>query len=255
MVRREEEKRPVRIGRRYHPVRAEKALALRVNESASLGRCWRNIKVGCCFLEIYEAYISRDLPWRRVHLFFVVCSNDQERHSVSTTYRHRFRLELLAVMQEARSSGHARNSRHRGSKGGGHASSFATNDHCRSPVAGSSSSRPKNSDPLRTSNPQSERTSVHFLRPSAGSPPGSAATEPRARESDPRRISAESPDEGKAPEKASSEQRAKGVTVEEFSEALRRCPEMLEAFGSQLAARLRHKHRPIWMAPFSRKGG
>jgi len=45
------------------------------------------------------------------------------------------------------------------------------------------------------------------------------------------------------------------VTADEFSEALVRCPEMLEAFGTQLAARLRHRHRPIWMAPFLRKQG
>ena len=50
-------------------------------------------------------------------------------------------------------------------------------------------------------------------------------------------------------------QREGGVTVEEFSEALVRCPEMLEVFGTQLAARLRHRHRPAWMAPILRKGG
>lgn len=56
-------------------------------------------------------------------------------------------------------------------------------------------------------------------------------------------------------EAAVPQQREGGVTVEEFSEALVRCPEMLEVFGNQLAARLRHRHRPAWMAPILRKGG
>ena len=45
-----------------------------------------------------------------------------------------------------------------------------------------------------------------------------------------------------------------GASVEDFSEALVRCPEILEAFGEQLKERLWHRHRPAWMAPILRTG-
>ena len=49
-------------------------------------------------------------------MFTLVCSNQQERHAVTTTYRHRFRLELQAVMQERRDPNRFK---FRGSRGGG----------------------------------------------------------------------------------------------------------------------------------------
>lgn len=145
-------------------------------------------------------------------MFSLVCSNDQERHSVATTYRHRFRLELRAVIQEVRNPGHGKDIRSPGGGGSGHASS--------------------NID---------------------GRPP-SPEMEISAGESDPRQKSFASRVRTEAVAKGALGEGDRGLTAKEFSEALMRCPEMLEAFGSQLVARFRHRHRPIWMAPFSRKG-
>lgn len=148
-------------------------------------------------------------------MFTLVCSNDQERHAVTTTYRHRFRLELRAVMRERRSSVRfrANNQHHANSSGNG--SPEAEDSTWPSPKRGSASSEEPSSPPqLRHAGEAQSVSSVGG------------------------RLDAE-----------------KVVTAEEFSEALVRCPEMLEAFESQLAARFRHRHRPIWMAPFLRKGG
>lgn len=166
-------------------------------------------------------------------VFTLVCSNDQERHAVTTTYRHRFRLELRAVMQERRSLVRLRtNDQHHG--GGRSGSPEAVDSSCLPPRRGSPSSKQSNS-------PLQQR---HAGGTQSASPVGDR---PEWEEEAKRREEANG--------RGSPEDRERGVTAEEFSEALVRCPEMLEAFGSQLAAMFRHRHRPIWMAPFLRKAG
>ncbi|CAM9635157.1 unnamed protein product, partial [Hapterophycus canaliculatus] len=178
-------------------------------------------------------------------LFSLVCSNDQERHSVATTYRHRFRLELRAVMQEVRNPGGGKNTRDVGGRSGSHASSPSRK--C-SPCG-------RKDGALQRPNTSYDSETLGLRGSPIDGRPTSTATETQAGESDPRQGSCESKGGREAMAKGASGEGDMGVTVEEFAEALMRCPEMLEAFGSQLVARFRHRHRPIWMAPFSRKGG
>eukprot|EP00752_Nemacystus_decipiens_P011276 g10020.t3 len=168
-------------------------------------------------------------------MFTLVCSNDQERHAVTTTYRHRFRLELRAVMRERRSPVRSRagSQHHHAESGGG--SPGAEDAGCPPPRRGSASSKAPSGSPPRLRDAGEAHDVWHVdSRPESGEAKHRGEVCGRG-----------SPDDG-------GEQ---GVTAEEFSEALVRCPEMLEAFGSQLAARFRHRHRPVWMAPFLRKGG
>lgn len=190
-------------------------------------------------------------------MFTLVCSNQQERHAVTTTYRHRFRLELQAVMQERRNPNRFK---FRGSRGDGEPppslpAGTAAETAPGGAGEGESSSRPE-CTPSSISKPD-----MNSRREGDASPAGQLAETVIDR-------SAVAIDSAAATQKqppvvvvvgAGAEavvpQREGGVTVEEFSEALVRCPEMLEVFGNQLAARLRHRHRPAWMAPILRKGG
>ena len=167
-------------------------------------------------------------------MFTLVCSNDQERHAVTTTYRHRFRLELRAVMQERRSFVRFRTNDPHHRAESGTSSPEAEDSSYRSPQRGSASSKEPNSPPQL----------CHAGDAQGGSPVDGRAAWVAAKDRGEDGGGRGSPEDG-----------GKSVTAEEFSEALVRCPEMLEAFGSQLAARFRHRHRPVWMAPFLRKGG
>lgn len=181
-----------------------------------------------------NASLNRASFAETARMFTLVCSNDQERHAVTTTYRHRFRLELTAVMQERRSLVRLRTNRqHHHAESDGNSSPEVEDSVCTSPHRGSASSKEPNNPPqLRHAG---EALSVS---PAGGRPQLDEAK-----------------DRGVAGGQGSTKDEEKGVTADEFSEALMRCPEMLEAFGSQLAARFRHRHRPVWMAPFLRKEG
>lgn len=201
---------------------------------------------------------NSSLKWNRVcfaetaRMFTLVCSNDQERHVVTTTYRHRFYLELRAVMQEGRNPLRFRNNQNNGGDGGYDSPNMVESDRCLSP-------------PHRPSNRSSEDGKASSLQPDAYSstetphvlPTGGRPTtaEPAKERPGTRLEKGDGHGRGGASGMGSPGPEENGVTAEEFSEALARCPEMLEAFGSQLDARLRHRHRPIWMAPFMRKGG
>ncbi|CAM9810191.1 unnamed protein product, partial [Ectocarpus fasciculatus] len=198
------------------------------------------------------------LKWNRVcfaetaRMFTLVCSNDQERHAVKTTYRHRFNLELRAVMQEGRNPLRFRNNQNNGGDDGYESPNMVESDRCLSA-------------PHRPSNRSSEEGKASSLKPGANSPtetPHVLPTTGRPTTAEPakerpgnRQKKGDGDGRGGASGIGSPRAEENGVTAEEFSEALARCPEMLEAFGSQLEARLRHRHRPIWMAPFMRKGG
>lgn len=189
-------------------------------------------------------------------MFTLVCSNDQERHAVTTTYRHRFRLELRAVMQERRrnSARFGNSIQHRAeSNGNGGSGGCGSNK-----GVGSSSFSPHDSNHSSKeaqNDPPQPPDAVHAKNtPVAGQ---LAAAETSRMNKSATRLkwggAKQNRGEGKEREGPPGDEE-KGVTAEEFSEALIRCPEMLEAFGNQLAARFRHRHRPIWMAPFLRKG-
>lgn len=157
---------------------------------------------------------------------------------MTTTYRHRFRLELRAVIQERRSvvrfrtkHQHHHHHHHRAESGDGSPEAEEASSYP-SPQRDSASSKEPNSPP------QLHAGEARDVSPVDGWPECSEAK-----------------DRGEVGGRGSPEDGEKGVTAEEFSEALARCPEMLEAFGNQLAARFRHRHRPVWMAPFLRKGG
>ena len=165
-------------------------------------------------------------------MFTLVCSNDQERHSVTTTYRHRFRLELRAVVQERRGSLRLRTGNQQSGGGGG----GGGGDY--------SSPNGRHSKPKGMSNPPHRHAAeARRSRPAAAEKAAARKNADRSERADEGAVLPEVGEKGVA------------VTAEEFSEALVRCPEMLEAFGNQLAARFRHRHRPIWMAPFLRKEG
>ncbi|CAM9989688.1 unnamed protein product [Scytosiphon promiscuus] len=188
-------------------------------------------------------------------VFSLVCSNDQERHKLATTYRHRFRLELRAVMQEERRPGHGKHYRHLGDGSGSRALSKAADTNCALLKSGKCSPCHKRDGPLQGAEARHNSETLHLAASPVDGRPSSAATEVAEGESDPiGTTSCLSQGRREATAKCTSEKGDKGVTTEEFREALMRCPEMLEAFGSQLMARFRHRHRPIWMAPFSRKG-
>ena len=177
---------------------------------------------------------------------------------MTTTYRHRFRLELQAVMQERRDPNRFK---FRGSRGGDPSRLSPTETSEGVGGGADSVSRPElstgsilkpgvhSSEAGATATNQLVDTVVDR---SAVAIDGSAATQKQpqvaiAQQQTP--VAIEAGAEDRAPG------REAGVTVEQFSEALVRCPEMLEVFGNQLAARLRHRHRPAWMAPILRKGG
>ncbi|CAM9905961.1 unnamed protein product [Ectocarpus sp. 12 AP-2014] len=201
---------------------------------------------------------NSSLEWNRVcfaetaRMFTLVCSNDQERHTVTTTYRHRFYLELRAVIQEGRNPLRFRNNQNNGGDGGYDSPNMVESDRCLSP-------------PHRPSNRSSEDGKASSLQPDAYSstetphvfPTGGRPTtaEPAKERHGTQLQTGDGHGRGGASGMGSPGPEENGVTAEEFSEALARCPEMLEAFGSQLDARLRHRHRPIWMAPFMRNGG
>lgn len=170
-------------------------------------------------------------------MFTLVCSNEQERHAMTTTYRHRFRLELEAVIHERRNLNRFR---YRG-----------TGDPVSPTAAGAAAAKPCASSPQsRSSNTrrQPNKALVGGARTLPGERPGEA--KPKTFYAAPEAFPLGNDGGGKG-----KRRREGGVTAEEFSEALVRCPEILEAFGSQLVARLRHRHRPSWMAPILRKGG
>lgn len=196
-------------------------------------------------------------------IFTLVCSNDQERHAVTTTYRHCFRLELRAVLRERRrkSARFGNSNQHHGERngGGGGGADYGSNKgfgssplspHCgihSSKEDQSSSSQP--SDAFHANSEISCSDSpVAAAQTSRVNNSAASSTRPKWGEAKQHR------GEGKEGGADPSREEEKGVTAEEFSEALVRCPEMLEAFGNQLTARFRHRHRPIWMAPFLRKG-
>lgn len=201
---------------------------------------------------------NSNLEWNRVcfaetaRIFTLVCSNDKERHAVTTTYRHRFYLELRAVMQQGRNPLRFRNNQNNGGDGGYESPNVVESDRCPSP-------------PHRPSNRSSEEGKASSLQPDAYPSTETAHVLPTGGRPTTAEPAKELP--GTRPQKGDTHGRGgasgmgspgaeeNGVTAEEFSEALTRCPEMLEAFGNQLEARLRHRHRPIWMAPFMRKGG
>lgn len=171
-------------------------------------------------------------------MFTLVCSNEEERHAVSTTFRHRFRLEMQTVMKERRN-------RNREAVGAAKCVDAGMTDQ-------SSSARSK-----------TELMGSHGGRDGACSRSGhleewnNSETSPRPDDEEPFKTDDErgrgSTVEGRAGDGCRDDQR--GITAEEFTEALLRCPEMIEAFGSQLVARLRYRHRPVWMAPILRAGG
>lgn len=183
-----------------------------------------------------------------VRMFTLVCSNDQERHAVTTTYRHRFRLELKAVMQERRNPYRFR---HRGNRGGETGGGGGRGRHCVSPSGAVVQTAP---DSL---SPRPVCSSKNLGRPNVHSS-GARTLSPGWPAADKENTSATTleafPTESEGPTKGGWTGEGGGVTAEEFSEALVRCPEMLQVFGTQLAARLRHRHRPPWMAPILRKG-
>ncbi|CBJ31437.1 hypothetical protein Esi_0256_0006 [Ectocarpus siliculosus] len=185
-------------------------------------------------------------------MFTLVCSNDQERHAVTTTYRHRFYLELRAVMQEGRNPLRFRNNQNNSGDGGYNSPNMVESDRCLSPPH-----RPRNrsSKDGKASSLQLDAyssTETPHVLPTGGRP---TTAEPAKERPGARLQKGDGHGRGGASGMGSPGPEENGVTAEEFSEALARCPEMLQAFGSQLDARLRHRHRPIWMAPFMRKGG
>lgn len=209
-------------------------------------------------------------------MFTLVCSNDQERHAMTTTYRHRFRLELRAVLLERRRNpARLRNSsQHHGESngngnggsggdggGGGYGSTKkGVASSSLSPDGGNRSSTEEQTSPRKPSDAiHANRGTPCSNSPTAGVDRLTAAETLRVKKST---ASSRRPTWGEANQNQGDgkdkggppREQEKGVTAEEFSEALVRCPEMLEAFGTQLAARFRHRHRPIWMAPFLRKG-
>lgn len=188
-------------------------------------------------------------------MFTLVCSNQQERHAVTTTYRHRFRLELQAVMQERRNPNRFK---FRGSRGGGEPSPLSPARKAAEAASGGGEGG---------SSLQPECTSGGLSKPDVHPNPSETGVSPTGQLAETvidrsavaiyssAAAQKQPPVAVGAGAEAAVPQREGGVTVEEFSEALVRCPEMLEVFGHQLAARLRHRHRPAWMAPILRKGG
>lgn len=175
-------------------------------------------------------------------MFTLVSSNEEERHSLTTTYRHRFRLELQAVMDETRNAGRLKPARGESQAAAPSSPSRAPTNLPRSNVhADGTRSQPNSPVELKKNTYASGRCSPsppdeHF---STGEQHNEAAMGGRYR--------------GVGVEVRAVGER--GVTAEEFTEALMRCPAMMEAFEIQLASRLRYRHRPAWMAPILRAGG
>lgn len=172
-------------------------------------------------------------------MFTLVCSNEEERHSVSTTYRHRFRFEMQTVMKERR------------------------NQNREVAAAAGECDDARMTDQSPSARSKTELIGSYGTRDGACSRSG-RREEWTNNEASPRSDGDESfktddnrgrgvTVEGRAGYGCRGDQR--GITAEEFTEALLRCPEMIEAFGSQLVARLRYRHRPAWMAPILRAGG
>lgn len=164
---------------------------------------------------------------------------------MKTTYRHRFRPELLATVDERRGSNPA--GQRRGTRVEKAGVDGEKDDDARwseRAIVGTVSATYSSSPPASLSRHHVPGTDARASEANALSP----KTLPNSicRGASP----APTPAISKSWEIGSD-----GVTAGEFSEALARCPEMLDAFESQLAARFRHRHRPAWMAPILRKGG
>lgn len=158
-------------------------------------------------------------------MFLLVCSNEEEIHTVKTIYWHHFRLELEAVMKEQQTRGR---SKPRSSEGDGIGRGGSGDDNRASAL----STRPASS---RSLSPRRLSSSNIQHRPYTSEGVGNFDA---TREAFSLGLDGVGDDIG--------------VTVNHFSKALARCPEMLEIFGKQLE-RLRHMyHRPLWMAPIFR---
>lgn len=174
-----------------------------------------------------------------IRMFTLVCSNERERHAVTTTYRHRFRLELKAVMQEYRSPYRFE---YTGKAGGASSAGGDRSGSCESAAAVTTMTlRDCPTPPAVTALPP--HPNAHVSKATTPSPARLPAATTKHSATRPEAFPAVNEGGGSS------------VSVEEFKEALMRCPEMLEAFGSQLAARFRYRHRPSWMAPILRAGG
>lgn len=204
----------------------------------------------------------RDHDFNRVALaemprmFTLVCSNDEERHAVKITYRHRFRLELQAVIQERRNprllSPHSS-----GIVAGGDGEIEYGRDGCGALDIHEQSEMPteQTSPPEHFCSVPAEVRQVSMPLPvpvvansfvSGGDSLLNGAKGKKKTSSSKARCPGSNRE---------SAWRINSVSAQEFEEALMRCPGMVEAFGNNLAARLRYRHRPPWMAPILRGGG
>lgn len=160
-------------------------------------------------------------------MFLLVCSNEEEIHTVKTIYWHRFRLELEAVMKEQQTRGR---SKPRHSEGGGIGGACSGDGRARALSTRRAGSRSLSPRRLSSSNVQRQPCTSEGVG-------GFDAT----KEAFSLGIEGIGEDIG--------------VTANHFSEALARCPEILEVFGKQLEGWRHRYHRPLWMAPILRKGG
>lgn len=162
-------------------------------------------------------------------MFLLVCSNEEDIHTVKTIYWHHFRLELEAVIKEQQTPGR---SKPRLSEGDGVGRGGDGGDGDDDDRASALSTRPVTS---RSLSPRRLSSSNIQHRPCTfeGVVNFDATKEAFS-------LGVEGVGEDI------------GVRVNHFSKALARCPEMLEVFGKQLEG-LRHMyHRPLWMAPIFR---
>lgn len=200
-------------------------------------------------------------------MFTLICSNDEERHAVITTFRHQFRLDLQAVMKEGRNP-RCFDRPHQDGGGGGECRwDRAIDNGITIDVYGQSSdvaNLVQSSKNLSSCSPArshlalgspcmlpetSTTSNVDSVHSNCGSPP---AANKQSTIGNTALLSEDLPtgDVVRGVERGGRG----GISVEEFTEALMRCPSMVEAFGNHLAARLRHRHRPAWMAPILRTG-